>query len=283
MGWSLNPEGIENNEVVYELLTDLGWQADAIDLDRWLERYCLARYGAYPAAMQEAWRFLRQSAYGHHSWSSRQAWQCRPSLEPAAIEVDAGPDFQRATLAFLSCAPALAGSLYYRNDLIEFAIQAAGGSVDKRFAQACASHRANKPLDRDRQFEDALGVLLLMDGLLNMRDDRRLERWVHDARSWGATPDIQATYDISARRLITFWGWPDLNDYGSRVWSGLTRDYYAGRWREFARALKAGQTAYFDEWEESWLSTPYQPSLPVAVSDVPETAAHMLALCKGWT
>ena len=283
VGWSMDPEGIENNEVVYELMTDVGWRSEPIDLDDWIASYCEARYGAFPPAMKEAWRLLLQSAYGRHTWNSHQAWQSRPSLDPVALEVDAGSTFQRATEKYLSCGTSLSKSLLYRNDLIEFVVQAAGGSVDKRLAEACASHKAGRHEDRDRQFDDAVQMLLLMDGLLNVREDRRLERWVNDARSWGTTPDIKSYYDISARRLITYWGWPDLNDYAARVWSGLTRDYYAGRWKEFARALKEGQTPYFDEWEESWLSTPYKPSAPVAVRNVAEEASRMLSICGQWS
>lgn len=282
IGWSMDPEGIENNEVVYELMTDVGWRSETISLDHWIASYCKARYGEVPPAMKEAWQLLLQSAYSRHTWNSRQAWQSRPTLEPAALDVDAGPIFQTATERFLSCAPLFRDNVLYRNDLIEVVVQVAGGSVDKRLAQACASHKDGRSQDRDRQSDDALQMLLLMDGLLNVREDRRLERWVDDARAWGTTPDIKAYYDISARRLITYWGWPDLNDYAARVWSGLTRDYYAGRWKEFFRALKAGETAYFDKWEESWLSTPYKPSAPTMIWDVAEEASRMLSICREW-
>ena len=45
VGFGSAPEGLENNEVVYELLADMGWTAENIDLDQWLMQYCLSRYG----------------------------------------------------------------------------------------------------------------------------------------------------------------------------------------------------------------------------------------------
>ena len=33
------PEGIENNEVLYELVCDAGWSAQKIDIHQWLEMY----------------------------------------------------------------------------------------------------------------------------------------------------------------------------------------------------------------------------------------------------
>ena len=36
-------------------------------------------------------------------------------------------------------------------------------------------------------------------------------------------------YEKNARNLITTWG-GSLNDYASRCWAGLLKNYYAGRW-----------------------------------------------------
>ena len=52
IGFGSAPEGLENNEVVYELLADMGWSSDSIDLDDWMKIYCEARYGGYPDAME---------------------------------------------------------------------------------------------------------------------------------------------------------------------------------------------------------------------------------------
>ena len=63
IGFGSAPEGLENNEVVYELLADMGWSSDSIDLDDWMKMYCEARYGGYPDAMEEAWKLFRKTAY----------------------------------------------------------------------------------------------------------------------------------------------------------------------------------------------------------------------------
>ena len=60
VGFGSAPEGLENNEVIYELLADAGWSKSAIDLDLWLKEYCIARYGGYPKNMSEAWNLLRK-------------------------------------------------------------------------------------------------------------------------------------------------------------------------------------------------------------------------------
>jgi len=276
------PEGIETNEVVYELMTDIGWSDHQIPLQDWTMDYCRARYGECPAPMREAWQFLLQSAYSAHSYSSRHAWQRRPSLDPKPLAIDSGPVFRRAVEKFLSCAEQLRAQELYRNDLIELVGQSVGGSVDKRLLEACEAHKSGQSDVRDRKAQESLDMLLRIDALMNLRPDRRLETWSNDARSWGRSPDEAVYYDENARLLITYWGWKELEDYASRVWSGLIRDYYVGRWRTFFHGLKTGRPESLDIWEQTWLSTPYSPSKPLEVTDLVSYAGDMLEDCKKW-
>jgi len=110
VGWGICPEGIENNEVVYELMTDAGWRSEPTELTAWIPKYCTSRYGSCPDAMHESWNLLLESAYGSHIWMTKQAWQGEPGNHPAAVSVNSNPTFQRAVDLFLSCAPELSSS-----------------------------------------------------------------------------------------------------------------------------------------------------------------------------
>jgi alpha-N-acetylglucosaminidase len=281
-GWGLDMEGIESNEVAYELLTDVGWSAEPVDLTSWIAGYCSARYGGYPPEMEEAWALLLQSAYKSNVWKTRHAFQSRPSLNPKAQFVESGPLFQKAVKRFAECLGPLGSSELYRNDLVELAAQAAGGAVDKRLEVACRSHRENQSEKRDAFSQDAFEMLLRIDALLNLRADRRLETWVGRARAWGVEPQESASYDCSSRLLITFWGWRELEDYASRMYSGLIRDYYTARWRVFFAGLKSGHPASLDEWELGWLSRPYSPSKARRVNDLATEVSEMLAVSGRW-
>lgn len=283
VGWGMDPEGIENNEVVYELMTDNGWASRKIFLDDWIPAYCRARYGDCPPSMAEAWRLLRQSAYSWHShWCSHHAWQSRPTLQPVALGVDTSPTFHEAVKNYLEAGNLLHSSALYRNDLIELVAQSVGGRIDEQLLKASQAHKTGHSEVRDRCSERSMSMLLRVDALVNLRRDRRLETWVGDARSWAASEDERAFYDRDCRRLITFWGWPGLNDYASRVWSGLIRDYYVGRWRAFFEALRRGVEPELDLWEESWLLSPYTPSAPQPVSDLLKEARAMLTDSAEW-
>jgi alpha-N-acetylglucosaminidase len=280
VGWSICPEGIESNEVAYELMTDAGWRSAPIDLELWIPKYCKARYGKCPPAMAKAWKLLRESAYGEHVWNTRHAWQCEPSLTPAGHSVNASPQFVEATTLFLSCAPDLAGNQLYRNDLIEFVAQSAGGWVDQQLALATELIRSQQTATAKIYANHALDMLTRIDALMNLRPDRRLETWVAAARAKAKTPDEAAFYDENARTLITTWGWPELSDYASRVWSGLIRDYYKARWSAWFEHQWTGNEFSLDLWQQAWLSRPYKPSTPAAVPDLVAAATAMLADCK---
>ncbi len=294
VGWGMCPEGIETNEVVYELMTDAGWQRGAIDLATWVPRYCRARYGACPPKMQQAWALLLKSAYSSHIWMTKQAWQGEPSMQPVGAAVDAGPVFVKATELFLQCAGELSEGQLYRNDLIEFVVQSAGGYVDGRLALATQAIAALEEATARAHADAAIAMMLRMDALLNLRPDRRMETWVAAARAKAASADEAAYYDENGRRLITTWGWPELSDYASRVWSGLTRDYYAARWRAWFDAQfdaqftataqpggHAGESSFsLDLWQQAWLSRPYTPSRPKTVADLVAEAQSMLAFCQ---
>jgi alpha-N-acetylglucosaminidase len=279
VGWGMCPEGIENNEVVYELMTDAGWQSEAIDLAVWIPAYCKARYGACPPAMLQAWKLLLESAYSSHVWITKQAWQGEPGTHPEAVSVDAGPVFEQAVQLFLSCAGDLANNALYRNDLIELTVQAAGGHVDRMLQRAVEAGEAKQEEQARQSAEFAVAWMNRMDALVNLRPDRRLETWTQAARSWAHSDDQAADYDENARRLITTWGWPELSDYASRVWSGLTRDYYAARWSAWLESHRSGRSFSLDIWQQTWLSSPYRASPPAQVNDLIAEARNLLEEC----
>lgn len=276
VGWGMCPEGIENNEVVYELMTDAGWRSEAIDLDVWIPAYCKARYGATPAPMLQAWKLLLESAYSSHIWMTKQAWQGEPGINPAAASVDSGPTFERAVELFLSCAKELSGNALYRNDLIELVVQAAGGHVDRMLKRAVEAGEAKQQDQARESAEHAIAWMLRMDALMNLRPDRRIESWAEAARSWAHSDDQAAYYDENARRLITTWGWPELSDYASRVWSGLIRDYYAPRWSAYLESHRAGSIFSLDIWQQTWLSSRYRATKPMPVDDLIGEAKNLL-------
>ncbi|HTX99990.1 MAG TPA: alpha-N-acetylglucosaminidase [Bacteroidota bacterium] len=274
VGYGLAPEGIENNEVIYELLTDMGWRSEPVKLDAWIHDYCVARYGSVTPVVERAWSLLDEAVYsrtnGHHVLF---AFQHRPSLSPWG-ETFKDPRVDTALGLMIDDAGRYATSLLYRNDLIDVAVYAVGNKIDTLLALACHAHIAADTVRRDSLANIADILMHRLDAVVNVRPDQRLERWISTARKQGTSKEERDLFERNARRQITVWGGPDLHDYAAKLWGGMVRDFYAGRWRLFFSLLRQGTPMPAIQerlrlWEESWgtqtaLSSPENIADPVA-------------------
>src|SRR6185437_1510614 len=62
-GIGLTMEAIEQNPVMYELMTDNTWRNESINLDEWIPAYILNRYGVKDSHALKAWDVLRKTVY----------------------------------------------------------------------------------------------------------------------------------------------------------------------------------------------------------------------------
>lgn len=273
VGFGSAPEGLENNEVIYELLADAGWSDEAIDLDMWLERYCKARYGGCPDNMSKAWNLLRKSTYGSFYAYPRFTWQTVVPDSIRRTKVAMGDDFFQAVELFLSCSESLQQSELYKNDAIEFAAFYLGAKADLLYIKALEMKRKGDRTGMDGKLAQTVLLLQNVDRLLLSHPLHRLDRWIGLARECGVSVAERERYEMNAKRLITTWGGKQ-EDYSARVWSGLIKDYYIPRLQRYF----SGQN--IEEWEENWIATPwtntakaFQDPLKMAVRLVKEAAA----------
>ena len=258
VGFGLSPEGIDNNEVVYELLTDMAWTRKPIDAKQWIQKYFTQRYGATDNKLLEPWLSLMESVYSSPTVHPLNIYQCRPSLSPSANIADNG-SFNFAVECFLNSADQYLSNAHYKHDLVQLVVQFAGNKVDLLLKRAILLHQQGNDAQSQEVFARAKELMIQMDGLIYNLHDQRLESKIDEARKWGKTKEESDYYEANAKRQVTMWGnsgTPVLFEYASKVWSGLIRDYYMQRWMLFAESLRTGKPADFDSWEEKWISTP---------------------------
>lgn len=242
VGFGIAPEGIENNEVVYELLSDMAWTKEAIDLDEWISDYCLARYGYNGEEMIQAWDLLRKSVYSSLYSYPRFTWQTVVPDKRRISRHDINEDFEKALNLFLSCADKCSDSQLYKNDAVEFSALWLGELADRHYEKALQTG-SREELDK------TVELLYEVDSLLASHPNYSLSRWVDYARR--CAPDLETAdrYEANAKRLITTWGgWQE--DYAARFWSGLIREYYIPRIQIFFSEDRDS----LDEWEENWIN-----------------------------
>ena len=268
IGFGSAPEGIENNEVIYELLADMSWRKDAVDLDSWIRDYCLARYGYCGEDMLRAWKLLRSSVYSSLYSYPRFTWQTLVHDKRRISRHDINDDFASALQLFASCSDKCSGSDLYMNDLVEFSALWLGAVADRHYCKALAlaspffagsgtdvSASRSLPASAAAELDKAVAILHDVDRLLASHPDYSLERWVSFARRSAAGAELAGRYEANAKRLITTWGgWQE--DYAARFWSGMIDKYYIPRMQQY---FSSGGILP-DDWEEEWINTPYESS-----------------------
>ena len=273
-GQGMAPEGIENNEVIYELVSDAGWSSERIDLNEWLAAYSTNRYGSCPEELRRYWALLLQSVYGTFTDHPRYNWQFRPgSVRKGSINLS--PEFFQAIESF-AAARGLSGNERYRTDLAELAALYAGGKAEfltRHIDQAYQSGDTAQALRLQARFT---ATLRAMDSVLCAHPTLSLDRWLGFARQAARTPEQAQQYVRNARRIVTVWG-PPVDDYSARVWSGLIRDYYLPRWQHYFDARNAHKDFDFAAWEKAWVERGAQPLSPAAApADVVAAARRLI-------
>uniref|UniRef100_A0A8B9PGP1 Alpha-N-acetylglucosaminidase n=1 Tax=Apteryx owenii TaxID=8824 RepID=A0A8B9PGP1_APTOW len=242
VGTGLAPEGIEQNDMVYELMNELGWRQEPLDLPSWVVRYAERRYGAPNAAAAKAWQLLLRSVYNctgvcvNHNHSPLVR---RPSLRMDTEVWYNKSDVYEAWRLLLSAGAELGSSPTFSYDLVDVTRQAAQQLVSDYYLsirQAFQSHSLPDLLT-------AGGVLVYdllpeLDSLLSSHSLFLLGRWLESARAVATSNREAEQYELNARNQVTLWG-PDGNilDYANKQLGGLVLDYYGVRWSLFVSAL----------------------------------------------
>ena len=268
--FGMAPEGIENNEVIYELLSDAGWSNEEIDVEKWLENYSLSRYGKYTPALQTFWKGMQASVYGSFTDHPRYCWQFRPGTVRKG-SIAATPAFYTAIESLTTAADELKDSPLFQTDFREWTAAYLGGKLEELCAQIEEAYLLEEPAKAQPLEERFVRWMEGADRLLSGHPTHRLERWIAMARKCAdGNESLADYYERNARRIVTIWG-PPVDDYSARIWSGLLRDYYLPRWQHYFEQKRTGIKFDFATWERRWVEqqkglSPVRP-LPDGVAE----------------
>ena len=251
VGFGSAPEGLENNEVVYELLADMGWTDKAINLDQWIADFCTARYGAYTEEVKAAWEAFRGSVYSSLYSYPRFTWQTVTHDKRRRSAHDINDLFGEGVKHLLAAEGECKTSPLYVNDVVEMSAMWLSEVADRHYEKALSLHQKGRKAAAQKELKATIEILRGVDALLAHHPNHRLENWVTLARK--SSPDVEAqnAAEANAKRLIATWGgWQE--DYAARLWSDMVGAYYIPRLEIF---FSEGQEAT-DRWEEEWINTP---------------------------
>ncbi len=243
VGIGMTPEGIEQNPVMYELMSELAWRKEPVNLSKWVSLYAVRRYGSTQENLIAAWRVLFASVYNctvpHYRNHNHSPLVRRPSLHMNSGLWYDPADLYKAWKLIIEADPSLRSKETFQYDLVDVTRQVLQ-VLTTSYYQDIADAFKNQKLP---ELLTAGGVLVYdllpeLNRLLSSDRNFLLGTWLEQARSLALDEKEAQLYDMNARNQLTLWGpGGEILDYASKEWGGLMEDYYAQRWGLFVHTL----------------------------------------------
>ena len=259
VGMGMSPEGSENNAVVFELLSDVIWNREEIDLDEWIREYAKCRYGGRAEKMERAWGMLVPLVYNGSGFPV-PVYLRRPTVGTRSSFPD--PAKMREVVAlFLDCADQFGKNEPYKHDLVDVTKQYLDDAAYFSLQRAIIAWQRGEKDDLAKYSKDYIMLLEDIERLVGTRPEYRLSKWIGDARKLAGNEEDRRVFERNARLLLTVWGSTELFDYSAREWSGLISDFYIPRFEMFFKMLEKSDPATpidteflksLAKWELEW-------------------------------
>lgn len=285
-GVGILPEGIFNNPVSYDLVLELPWHEEKIDVKNWVKSYVLSRYGQADSNIVAAWDIFLQTIYsnpGHQEGPPENILCARPGLDVTSVStwsnIKKGYDtvlFAKGVELFASSFDKFKGKETYNRDLIQFAGQVISNRSDNIY-----SLLKNAYAEKDVSAFASLSTLFLhqhdlLDNLYKTDSETLLSTYAPKAYTYFDNQADKVNNLENAIRLVTYWGSDnrdadDLHEYAYKEWSGLILPYYKERWQLYFKNVLASmrnnskiENIDFFVWERKWVAD-YCKNFPSSV------------------
>ncbi|XP_060608004.1 alpha-N-acetylglucosaminidase-like isoform X1 [Ruditapes philippinarum] len=299
IGTGLTPEGIFQNEVMYELMNENAIASSPRNLTKWFSDYARNRYGKYDVDTEKAWQLLKATVYnctdnhsngGSHVIPTRRPKlslrpeisvynntdmlkdhskyvipTSRPSLKPHIPDIWYDPQqLYTAWGHMVKASSKLGSSTLFRYDLVDIARNSLQVISTKFYTEMIAAYKNKDMAMLKSAGSDLIELLEDLEMLLASDKHFLLGTWIRDARNRGHTVAEKNLMEYNARNQVTLWGpTGEIRDYAAKQWSGLFSGYYTKRWQSFLTSLlqcvEKGEKFNHKKFEMMVLETIEQP------------------------
>ncbi|XP_048134579.1 alpha-N-acetylglucosaminidase isoform X2 [Rhodamnia argentea] len=244
VGVGMCMEGIEQNPVVYELMSEMAFRSEKVLAAEWLKAYSRRRYGKTVRQVEAAWEILYHTIYNctdgiadHNTdfivkfpdWdpstiaassSGKQEKVLLPfNLRPSRrfLFQVTGSTFPQAHLwysthyvvdaleLFLESGNHLKESLPFRYDLVDLTRQVLSKLANKVYVDAVTAFQQEDVKALHVHSKKFLQLIKDIDLLLACDDNFLLGTWLESAKALAATPSEMRQYEWNARTQVTMW------------------------------------------------------------------------------
>ncbi|MFA6450958.1 MAG: alpha-N-acetylglucosaminidase [bacterium] len=237
-------EGSMQDAPLWDLLYEMGWRTEPVDLDQWIPQFVTRRYGKTTPNILEAWKIMQQTVYavsGKH-FEAESPMCMRPSINPEKAYGEMTREYNWCALSkawelFMADADQYRGIPTFEHDLVNLARQNLsnlGLSYGQSFFKVLKPGKKDQYIAATNAY---LQLILDQDKMLQTEQDYMLGKWIADARSIGTTEAEKDLFEWNARTQLTVWGTErsaaGLHEYAQKEWSGSLGSLYYQRWKMF--------------------------------------------------
>ncbi|XP_046556679.1 alpha-N-acetylglucosaminidase-like [Haliotis rubra] len=233
VGTGLTPEGINQNEVMYEFMNEQAWRPGSVNTTEWIDLYQAQRYGGGDPKTSDlgliSGKASTLSTYLHYPRISTIHMGYDPEMLFKAWDNMVAATFTT---------PALHAQTLFRYDLVDVSRNSLQVLAIKYYSDVIAAYNKSDTASLRSAGVKMIDLLSDLDTLLATDVHFLLGTWTSDAARHFSTPQEKALYDYNSRNQVTLWG-PSgqIMDYACKIWSGLINRYYKPRWQLFINTL----------------------------------------------
>ncbi|ERN18352.1 hypothetical protein AMTR_s00055p00202230 [Amborella trichopoda] len=262
VGVGMSMEGIEQNPIVYDLMSEMAFHHSKVDVEKWIYKYPNQRYGKTVKALQDAWNILYHTVYNctdgkydknrdvivafpdvdpvmistseifviEEHKPSKAEGLCRASLKEITESYDRPhiwyptSDVINALKLFLSSASEVSESCNFRYDLIDLTRQAVAKHANQIFLKVIAAYQSKDLHGVALYSQLFLDIVNDLDTLLACHEGFLLGPWLESAKELAQNEEQEKQYEWNARTQITMWF------DNTEVEASLLRDYGNKYW-----------------------------------------------------
>ncbi|KAI3445054.1 hypothetical protein Pfo_001719 [Paulownia fortunei] len=244
IGVGMCMEGIEQNPVVYELMSEMAFRSDPLQLEEWLTTYSRRRYGKSVNQVEAAWKILHRTIYNctdgiadHNTDYIVKFPDWDPSVNnqlgvPGIIQRHKLVGIQQkrrfflhetssslpqphlwynnqdaisALKLFLDAGNELAEIPTYRYDLVDLTRQSLSKLANEVYLNAIYAFRDKDAKALSFHCLKFLQLIKDIDKLLAADDNFLLGTWLESAKKLSLNVDEMEQYEWNARTQVTMW------------------------------------------------------------------------------
>ncbi len=298
VGIAYLPEGVEVDEVSFDIFSEISFRKEPLPIDAFFERYMETRYGTSSPALSEAWSLLRKSIYlSDTSQTPKESpFITRPTLSARMVTPASATDiftYHPEELLpilslFLSETDRLLENEAFRFDLSELLRQLVALTGWGVLREMEAAFEGKDMPAFDAAAADFMRLAAYLPKVMADSPAKNLQTQLSEAARYGKTAEEKQYFARILKTLYTSWGDAAsseiLHDYAAREESGMLEAFYLPRWEAYI--------AYLREHKDTPLATIhveypyYEIELRFCENtvEIPETKkenfAYAEALCK---